>query len=344
MLGLGAITVLALAAGEPGEVAPGAKTMRLFYEREAGAEACSTEPQLRAAVEGRLGYDPVRSDAGGMLLARVGKSATGFTALIELVDEAGLSRGKRELSTEGANCEEMARAMALSISIAIDPERAALAEQALAPTEPVASEPSAPKLAVEAAPEKPVTAAPLRLAPPVTPAADQPTAPSPPPRSRFGLSVAGMAMAGVAPGVTYGGALALEYERGPWSFGGGVRLLRSAAAPVDPTTRLQVTLAAAEFSGCAHYSLLEGCAIGVAGASRVSSRGIPRPATDSGAFAALGLRLGVVAPVSAKLSLFGRLEAVGVVAPVHPQIDGLEVWAAPSLAGGLAAGARGDFW
>src|SRR5262245_23107368 len=100
MVSLGAVTVLALAAGQP------SKAVRLLYVRESGVEACPAEPQLRDAVSSRLGYDPFQPAAGSTLLARVSKSVTGFHAAIELIDEAGVSRGKRELSTDGESCDE----------------------------------------------------------------------------------------------------------------------------------------------------------------------------------------------------------------------------------------------
>lgn len=343
MLSLGAVTVLALAAGQPGELGPTATAVRLLYVREAGVEACPAEPAVRAAVAGRLGYDPFEPDARSTLLARVSKSALGFVGSIELIDEAGLSRGKRELSTEGENCDEMARAMALSMSIAVDPERAALGAEAAAPSPATdLAEPTpAPE---EPAPEEPAPVAPIRPAPPPLRPVDAPGEPAPPSQARLGVSVAGIGMAGVAPSFAYGGVLGIHGRRGTWSLGFGGRLLRSPAEPVDGATQLAVTLAAAELSGCWHHGFLEQCLVGLAGSSWVSARGITRPGTDTGAFGALGLRAGAGLSVSRTLELFARLEGLVVLAPVRPQVDAKDVWVAPSLAGSLVAGTRVDFW
>lgn len=347
MLSLGAVTVLALAAGQPGEPGPTASTVRLLYVREAGVEVCPAEPAVRAAVVGRLGYDPFQPDARSTLLARVSKSALGFTGSIELIDEAGLSRGKRELRTEGENCDEMARAMALSMSIAVDPERAALGAASPAPAPENAEVPTEPEPEPEpeaAPPAEPAAAAPLRPAPPARTMADEPVEPAPPAPTRLGVSVAGIGMAGIAPSFAYGGGLAIHGRRGAWSIGLGGRLLRSAAEPVDGATQLAVTLAAAELNGCWHHGFLEQCLAGLAGSSWVSARGITRPDTDTGAFGALGLRSGAGLSVSRTLELFARLEGLVVLAPVRPQVDGKDVWVAPSLAGSLVAGTRVDFW
>lgn len=343
MLSLSAVTLVALAVGQPGETGPAAKTVRLVYVRDAGVEGCPAEPEVRAAVTGRLGYDPFRPDALSTLLARVSKSGIGFTGSIELIDGAGLSRGKREMSTEGESCDEMARAMALSMSIAVDPERAA--DGAAPPAaEPAAAEippTSEPKGA--ATPEEP---APGPMEPAASPrsVADEPAAPAPSSPTRLGVSVAGIGMAGVAPSLAYGGGLWLHGRRGAWSLGLGGRLLRSPSEPVAGLTELDVILATAELHGCWHRAFLEQCLVGLAGASSVSARGISQPGSDTGAFGAVGLRTGAGVSISRALELFARLEGLVIMAPVRPQVDGQDVWAAPSLAASLAAGARADFW
>jgi hypothetical protein len=341
MLSLGAVTTLALATGQPGEAAAATKTVRLLYVREAGVAACPAEPQLRAAVAVRLGYEPFAADARSALLARVFKSQSGYSATIELIDDAGASRGKRELATEGESCDEMAGAMALSMSIAIDPERATRATEPLAaedpPESPTASDP-APKSAEPAAP------APLRPAPPPLPPVDDPPATEQPRGARVSVALGGLAMVGAAPGVAYGGNLALQRRRDWWSLGIGGRLLHSPAERVDSVTQLEVTLAAAELTACLHHSLLEYCALGLAGATWVSASGIAQPESDAGTLGGLGLRFGVTAPISPSLGVFARLEGIGVLAPVRPQVDDRDVWTAPGVVGSLAAGARADFW
>jgi hypothetical protein len=104
MLSLGAVTVLALAAGQPGELGPAAKAVRLLYVREAGVEGCPAESQAGSAT--------IRSgpDARSTLLVRVAKSARGFAGSIELIDEAGAVAGqagaehrRRKLRRNGAS-------------------------------------------------------------------------------------------------------------------------------------------------------------------------------------------------------------------------------------------------
>ena len=98
---------------------------RLIYIREAGAASCPEEMELRLAVAARLGRDPFSSGAMRVVVARIGSKRDDLTGSVELIDEAGISRGRREISSAAAKCDELAHAVAISISIAIDPEHVA---------------------------------------------------------------------------------------------------------------------------------------------------------------------------------------------------------------------------
>lgn len=343
MLSLGAIVMAAL-TGQ----APDGKTVRLLYVREAGAESCPAEPDLRAAVTTRLGYDPFRAEAQRSVLARVAGSQGGLVGSIELMDEAGLSRGKRELRTDGATCDEMARAMALSMSIAVDPEHAARGD---AVPEPASS--AALPLPAEA---ESAVAPPASLAPPPKPPEPKPQPdrarrplsdrlPVPAPRgTRISLSLAGLSAAGIAPGLAFGGALGVQGQRGAWALGLGARLLRAPSTLVDRSTRLEATLGAAELSGCLRGSVFEHCLLGLAGKTWLDPNGVSQPRSASGVFGALGVRSGFAAQVSRQFGVFAHLEGLAVLSPLRAQVDGADVWAAPSVAATLAVGARAHFW
>ena len=118
-----------------------APSFRLLLDKEGDTAACVEEQTLRRAVTSRLGYDPFSGDAAGTVLLRLSRRETGLVASVELVDETGASRGKRELVTDAASCAEMTREMALSISIAIDPEH--VNEEPVPETPAPASEPAA---------------------------------------------------------------------------------------------------------------------------------------------------------------------------------------------------------
>ncbi|MEO6601987.1 MAG: hypothetical protein ABIQ16_19060, partial [Polyangiaceae bacterium] len=58
------------------------------------------------------------------IVARILRDEEGLHGQVELVDEHGAQIGLRELTAKADQCDELVRAMALSISIAIDPKSA----------------------------------------------------------------------------------------------------------------------------------------------------------------------------------------------------------------------------
>ena len=81
MLGLGAL-VLATGAGVAPVAPPESQGIRLQYVRGVGAESCPAERELRAAVVGRLGYDPFEIGARASVLARIASAQSGLVGNI----------------------------------------------------------------------------------------------------------------------------------------------------------------------------------------------------------------------------------------------------------------------
>src|SRR6185369_12023362 len=94
---------------------------RLVYERAPDASVCPDEATLRSAVTTRLGYDPFADDASAVVRARVGRTKTGLEGSVEYLDEAHGSQGPRKLSSTGGDCTELSSAIALTITILLDP-------------------------------------------------------------------------------------------------------------------------------------------------------------------------------------------------------------------------------
>ena len=97
---------------------------RLVYVRGPGAEDCPDQVAVREAVKKRLGYDPFFPSSDKTIIARVLREADQLRGEVELVDEHGTQVGRREFSAPVDQCDQLVRAMALSISIAIDPKSA----------------------------------------------------------------------------------------------------------------------------------------------------------------------------------------------------------------------------
>ncbi len=320
------------------------RQMRLVYVRETGAESCPDEGRVRAAVAGRLGYDPFSAAASATVVARITRENGRFFGSIEIVDESAGSRGNRELSTEGAECDEMSRAMALSISIAIDPEHA----------ESDSSEgPRTDQTSTAVAPPSPSAASPARGAlPPPRPdprsTSDRPVNVERPDagagKPAFSSWLAAVSMLGVGTAPVFGGSLTLQARRGRWSLGAGGRLLSGPRGAAQGDTELRATLAAGELAGCFEHGPLSYCALGLAGATWARASSIAVPRTAVGAFGALGARVAAAAPLSRSFEAFAQAELLAVLSPIHPQIDGQDVWQAPPVAGGLGVGVRVRFW
>src|SRR5689334_10030917 len=96
-------------------------TARLQYTQGAGAEQCPGEDAGRASGAARLGCDPF-VDAADTTAVAIGKREQGeWRGEVKLVDKRGSGRGMRQLSSSAADCADLIAAMALTISIAIDP-------------------------------------------------------------------------------------------------------------------------------------------------------------------------------------------------------------------------------
>ena len=96
---------------------------RLSYVRHPGAEGCPGEESLRRSVSSRLGHDGFADDADLLMEAAVDRAAQGLgiVARLALSDRQGRVLGKRDISSPAGGCLELAGAVVLAISVAIDP-------------------------------------------------------------------------------------------------------------------------------------------------------------------------------------------------------------------------------
>lgn len=332
---LAALTLLEPAA------ARAAPNWRLVLLKDSSVADCVRETELQSAVVSRLGYDPFASNSRGLIVTRLARQDAQLMSSVELFDESGASRGKRELTTAAVSCDDMTRALALSISIALDPEHTGAP-----PAEPTPAPPAEPTPAPPPAPRDEVVPPPATA--PSSLAVQQPRQDvAPARRSAESVAVSGsltaLSMLGVAPAPAFGAALDLQTKWGSWALGMGARTARSAAAGVDNGAELTATLLAGQAEGCFQPGLVEYCGVGLLGASWARAGKVDTPRTAQGLFGALGARLGLVAPLSESISLLARGEALAVAWPVQAQVDGSTVWSAPAFAATLATGLQAHF-
>ena len=102
--------------------APPAARVRFVLVDRSNAH-CPDQAQLRSAAVARLGYDPFVMSAPSTLYATISRTARGLRGEIRLEDPARENPGARQIESISGDCTELGKAMALAISIAIDPLR-----------------------------------------------------------------------------------------------------------------------------------------------------------------------------------------------------------------------------
>lgn len=233
MVGAGSAIVLLVALGA-------APTARLSYEVRPGVEGCPDEQWVRNAVAARLGREPFEPTAATVVRARIDRGeGPALEAQVE-VERADGTTGRRRLDSPTGDCLELASAVELAITLAIEP---------LWLTKKPPPEPSPP--VVSPAP------APAPVVPPPAPPTPTPT----PLELRVRLGVLGTAggVPGFTGGLLVGGVIAwprvsvaLEgraHLPSGVDFGFGKASTFSALGSVVPCLR------AGWFSGCAVVSV-----------------------------------------------------------------------------------------
>jgi len=118
---LGAIVlatlVLSMGLARTARASPSAK---LTYVRGLGAEKCPDEAALRKEVAARLGFDVFFPWARRTVVAEITKGPRGFRARLQILGEDGVVLGVRSIDATSDSCTDVAHALALAMSIAVD--------------------------------------------------------------------------------------------------------------------------------------------------------------------------------------------------------------------------------
>jgi len=307
---------------------------RLTYAKGSGADSCPGPMQLRMAVVARLGYDPFSVTAEQTIIANIVRDGETLRAKIDLVNAEGSSQGVRELTSSLDRCSELIRAMALSISIALDPEAALNHQEA----------PSAAAGAIDDTPAEPTRGPDLT-------GERAPTAKMAPEKARPGRAIryfTGLgvhATLGQAPAIGYGGDLFIGARTRRFSLGlegrFDARLMDQVNRP-HRGTEIGAMFLLASVVPCLHLGPIAACGVASTGVIRAKSDGVSDPAKDSANYSALGARLGFHLPVTGAWLLM--LHADGLV-PIPKETIGINengrhnvvVWQSSSLAGLVGA-------
>jgi hypothetical protein len=328
-----AVVLLGLAIERSAHAEPAA---RFIYLRGRGTETCPAEADVRQAVVGRLGYDPFSSYAAATMFAEVSAAENhGFSASLKLVDADNTVRGDRVLKTQGA-CSELMEAMALTISIAIDPESAT--REGPPPGAPPAERPvtALPAIADDSQPEV------SKL--PSTGSHDVVTPPAAASIRAISASLGPLMSIGTAPGVSVGGVLSVDGQYGLLFGGIEGRADAPASADATPSGRVRSSLVMGSLflglrRGLAYFGAVTG-----AGSVHATSRDVAAEREADAFIANLGLRAGLAIPLRTWLELRARVEGLANLTRHTLQLDGRAAYRYPVVSADLSAALAVRFW
>jgi hypothetical protein len=317
------IALVVLAA--PREAFGGASA-RLVYVRGPGAEQCPGEQAVRAAVLARLGYDPFFAWAHDTLFVDLLRLGGTFRVELKLVGDDNLQRGARSLKVHGSDCAAVVEAMALTISLTIDPESvmrgappaASAASAPAAPTPPPAPGPG-PSAAPTPAPSHTPTA---------TPQADGEPSPI---RLHAGGGV-GTSLA-TAPSVAASGTVFVGLWWRKVSLDLEMRADIPAAGDGRFGIRVQSWTAGGSLVPCLHLGVLYGCGVASLGwltATSLSGVGF----TNGAPWVAAGPRVGVEVEVSPRVALRAWAEVLADLTRNSLWFGGRDVYDLGPVSGG----------
>jgi hypothetical protein len=300
-----------------------ATAARLVYTRAPDASSCPDEEALRKAVASRVGYDPFVAIARTTVVAEIARSNGVYVGHVLLIDDRGVTRGRRDLSSNAASCETIFETVALAISIAIDAEEA---PEAPAPSAPSPASPPAPAPTPAPVPE-PAPA----LAPSPSPPND--FRPARTPSTAIALSLYALFALGIAPAPGPGAALGLQVRRDQLSLGVDGRALLPSSS--DTTG---ASLVAGGAFGCFHVDPAQFCAVAVVGSFEAKGVSIASPRSASALFAATGARVLFTLSIARSVALRFGAEGLANLHRATLLIDGTDVWTAPPVAATLFGG------
>jgi len=321
------VTLATLALAGVAHAAP--RSTRLVYVRAANAEQCADEQGVRSAVAVRLGYDPFVAYSETTLVVEVRGVTGGFEADIHVVQGDGVEAGKRRIASAGVDCQKIVDALALSLSIIVDPVGALRA--------PIARPAAEPPPTPTPIPTEPSTPTPV---PTPIPAPAPSSTPAPPPSpTRFVPSfvLSPFASVGEAPSPT-AGLLVSGRVRVRWfSLGLDVRADLPASHSVTRATSVQSDSVTGWIVPCAHGSGFEGCAMLGAGPLFASSNASTAGSSTTVIWS-VGARVGWTLDLGTHL--FARAFVDVIVTPVDPvySVTGATSYSYPPIGGDLGAG------
>src|SRR6266511_3277489 len=341
----------AIAAGSPSLGAEAARVRFVYIDRSRAN--CPDEANLRGAAVARLGYDPFAATGESTLHVTITRTARGLRGKIRLEDPQGGNVGARAIESSGGDCAELAKAMALAISLAIDPLRAldvgppSGATPTPTPSHPPTSAPlrsgtgetataPSPSESKGAGPPDAEPGAPAEGMTPARPATSQAF------RGETGwqLSVAGLAAAGFSSGIVPGASLGAGWAGSSFALEAEGRVdLPATMTMAGGGGSIRVSPLLFTLAGCARLKRWGFCGFGRTGRLYGSGQGFAVDAGGASLFASVGARLTWEAILTEPFRFRAFIDLDGVLTGNTFDVDRKPAWAVSTVAVSLGLAA-----
>jgi hypothetical protein len=350
---VGAALALSVLAGSPAVRA--AEDARLVYSRTVDAVQCPDESTLRDAVAARLGYDPFVAYSARSMVVEIRAEGASLKARVYLVETDDVAGGVRDLSSPELDCKELTSAVALAISIAIDP---GVIDRS--PTEPPAR---AAALAADASPE---SVAPADSVPSDAPAIHRdfpdvgalPTkepsrdrAPSPRRSTAhdratalvFGVGVGGLVASGPEPPPVAGASLLATLRGEHWEASVSPRWDFQTSATNGSGGSAHMTSYGASLAPCYRSGPVLGCYVLESALVVSQGSGVTNPHTGHALWIAQGPRLAYQWQPKHALGVVARLDGLWALERIGLELDGAPVYQTPRFLGRVGLDVTHEF-
>lgn len=313
-----------------------ASPAKLVYERGPGADACPDEAGIRRDVAARLGHDPFVESADRTVAAKIVRDGSKLRGTIELKEASGKITGARSLESKQLDCKELASAMTLAISLALDPLAGAPPKPS-ASASASASAPPPPSVSVTSPPPPPPPPSASASAPP------PPAQPPPEPHGALRVSLGAFAGMGFGPRNTLALVAAAGYRTPRWSFDLEGRRDVPLAATVGAGTATS-SIFGATLVPCLLRGPLSVCGLLSVGALQASGGDVATPRSETAFWAAAGVRIATELQVWGPVALAFHADVLVPFVRTTLQLNGEDVYttSAIAVAGGLRFVVRFD--
>ena len=296
----------------------------LDYVLEDGAGGCPGRGALTRGVKGLLGYDPFVEDGQGRVLVRLSAQGLRHVATLRVSSPEGEFGGERRVEARVRACDEMIDAIALTVSLALDPEAV---ERVKRPRRSSAwTERRRPRRGSVSSPPS------TRAAPPEAEAEGAPLEP-------WWLGVSGGLSGGATPALAPRVGASARYAQPWWSMGAelhvDIPLQHEVVDGAISGQCLTLTL-----SACLRWRWLSGCLLARGGVLMLSGHDYPDAQRAVAPYGAGGARLGFETPLNEGLSLALNADVEFPFWEIRARVGQRVPWSVSAVVGAATLGLK----